>query len=265
MNDTEIDALEFRGWPADGLVFLDELARDNSRRFWTDNADRYRVALREPTRALAAALTEEFGPPRVFRPHVDRRFRPSADPYRTDMGATVGSSGGTPYAVVLSTRGLAVQVGYQRFDAGQLRRYRAAVDGEAGEELIAVLAVLAGDGLVPDGVSALTGRPRGCRRDHPRMPLMRLRGLHVDRMWPAGDWLATGEALERVREAWRAARPLAAWLDEHVGPRTEQLGVGRSAAASTEVPSGAPADTGPGGTADHEATHSAVPGEVDSV
>src|SRR6185295_1452627 len=49
MTATEIDALEFRGWPADGLVFLGELGRDNSRRFWTENADRYRVALREPT------------------------------------------------------------------------------------------------------------------------------------------------------------------------------------------------------------------------
>ena len=186
---------------------------DPGLRFWTENADRYRVALREPTRALAAALTAEFGPPRVFRPHMDRRFRPNADPYRTDTGATVAGPGGTPYAVVLSTRGLAVQIGYQRFDAGQLQRYRAAVDGEAGEELVAVLAALHDAGLAPDDVPALSGRPRGCPRDHPRLPLMRLRGLHVDRAWPAGDWLATGEAVDRVREAWRATGPLADWLD----------------------------------------------------
>jgi len=245
MTDTEIDAGEaFRGWPADGLAFLDELARDNSRRFWTENADRYRVALREPTRALAAALTAEFGPPRVFRPHMDRRFRPNADPYRTDTGATVAGPGGTPYAVVLSTRGLAVQIGYQRFDAGQLQRYRAAVDGEAGEELVAVLAALHDAGLAPDDVPALSGRPRGCPRDHPPLPLMRLRGLHVDRAWPAGDWLATGEAVDRVREAWRAARPLADWLDVHVGARTEQPGTARSGPASATVPFGAAGGTG---------------------
>jgi Conserved hypothetical protein (DUF2461) len=211
----------FRGWPADALVFLAELEQDNTRAFWIANAHRHRAALLEPTRALAAALTEEFGPPRVFRPHVDRRFRPAADPYRTDTGLTVAGPVGTPYALVLSTRGLAVQVGYRLFDAGQLRRYRAAVDGAAGEELVDVLARLQGVELTPHDVPALTGRPRGCPRDHPRLPLMRLRALHVDRVWPAGPWLATAEPLDRVREAWRAARPLADWVDRHVGPRTE--------------------------------------------
>lgn len=228
MTDTT-EQHEFRGWPADGLAFLAELERDNTRAFWMANVPRFRAALLEPTRALAAALTAEFGPPRVFRPHVDRRFRPNADPYRTDTGATVAGPGGTPHTVLLSTRGLSVQVGYQVFEPVQLRRYRAAVDGAAGEELVAVLAALHGGGLAPDGVPALTGRPRGCPRDHPRLPLMRLQGLHVDRAWPAGDWLGTGEVLERVRAAWRAARPLAQWLDGHVGPRAERPG--RSAGA----------------------------------
>jgi uncharacterized protein (DUF2461 family) len=227
MTDTTAPAtdLAFRGWPADGRAFLAELADDNSRGFWTANAQRYRTALLEPTRALAAALAAEFGPPRVFRPYVDRRFRPLADPYRTDTGATVTGPGGTPYAVILSVMGLAVQVGYQVFDAGQLRRYRAAVDDPGtGADLEAVLEAVRRDGLVPDGVRSLTTRPRGCPRDHPRLWLMRLRGLHVDRSWPAGDWLGSTVVVDRVRAAWRAARPLADWLDAHVGPRDEPAG-----------------------------------------
>jgi uncharacterized protein (DUF2461 family) len=245
MAETDSDAGRngFRGWPADGLVFLAELEHDNTRRFWLENADRYRVGLREPTQALAAALTEEFAPARVFRPHVDRRFRPDADPYRTDIGASVAGPGGTPHTLVLSVRGLAVQVGYRRFDRAQVHRYRTAVGGEAGEDLVALLAALHREGLVPDGVPALVGRPRGCPRDHPRLPLLRLRGLHVDRAWPAGAWLATGEAVELVRAAWRAARPLAEWLDEHVGPRAAGDGPG---AASTEVPSNARERSAPG-------------------
>lgn len=234
----------FRGWPVDALAFLAQLTDDNSRAFWTANVERYRTALLAPTRALAAALTEEFGAPRVFRPYVDRRFRPNADPYRTDAGATVAGPGGTPYALVLSVHGLAVQVGYQIFDAGQLRRYRAAVDGTAGEDLVAVLSALQGAGLAPDGVPALAGRPRGCPRDHPKLPLLRLRGLHVDRGWPPGYWLATGEAEDRVRAAWRAARPLADWLDRHVGPRD---------------------DAAEPATADHGAAHSASPSAADTV
>jgi uncharacterized protein (DUF2461 family) len=246
----------FRGWPADGLAFLAELEQDNTRGFWMANMHRYRDGLLEPTRALAAALTGEFGAPRVFRPHVDRRFRPSVEPYRTDTGATLTTPGGTPYVVLLSTRGLAVQVGHRLFDAGQLRRYRQAVDGAPGEELVAVLATLHGEGLAPEDVPALRTRPRRCQRDHPRLPLMRLRGLHVDRRWPAGDWLATGEAVDLVRVAWRAARPLADWLDTHVGRRTERSGGRRPPATG---PFDVPDDAG------HGTAHSALPGDVDSV
>jgi hypothetical protein len=105
------------------------------------------------------------------------------------------------------------------FDAGQLRRYRAAVDTAAGEKLDGVLAGLREDGLAPTDLPALTGRPRGCPADHPRLHLVRLRGLHVDRTWPAGAWLQTGDALVRVRAAWRAGGPLADWLNAHVGLR----------------------------------------------
>ena len=251
MTDTD-----FPGFPADGLAFLAELEQDNTRAFWTGNVHRYRVALLEPAQALAAALTPEFGAPRVFRPYVDRRFKPNADPYRTDTGLTVTGPGGTPYAVVLSARGLAVQVGYQTFDPEQLRKYRAAVDGAPGEGLVAVLATVLGDGLAPAEVASLLGKPRGCPRDHPRLPLMRLLGLHVDRSWPPDDWLDTGEPLELVRAAWRAARPVADWLDAHVGPRPDPAA--RAPLPASEEPAA-------GATADHEPAHSAPPGPVDSV
>ena len=221
MTDPASDtaAASFEGWPPDATTFLAELAADNSRAFWTANVERYRTAVLAPTQALMAVLSPEFGPGRVFRPYVDRRFRPNAEPYRTDAGALVTGHGGTPYVVVLAAGGLSVQVGYQVFDAGQLRRYRAAIDTAAGDKLDAVFAGLREEGLAPADVPALTGRPRGCPADHPRLHLLRLRGLHVDRTWPAGAWLQTGDALVRVRVAWRAAEPLADWLDANVGPR----------------------------------------------
>ena len=251
----------FQGWPADGLAFLAELEQDNTRGFWMAHMHRYRDGLLEPTRALAGALTGEFGELRVLRPHVDRRFRPTVAPYCTDTGAIAAGPGGTPYEVLLSTRGLAVQVGYRLFDAGQLRRYREAVDGAPGEELVAVLAALHGEGLAPADVPALRTRPRRCPPDHPRLPLMRLRGLHVGRLWPPGDWLATDEAVDLVRAAWRAARPLADWLDAHVGWRTERFGESSAAVEQPAEPDGAALR----GTADHEPPHIALPDGADSV
>lgn len=50
------------------------------------------------------------------------------------------------------------------------------------------------------------------------MDLLKLIGLQVVTTGPAGPWLSTREPLERVRAAWRAAGPVLAWLDAHVGP-----------------------------------------------
>lgn len=209
----------FQGWPADAPAFLAEITADNSPEFWAANRHRHARAVDAPMRALAVELEGEFGPLRVFRPYRNRRFRPDADRYRTDAGATARSgTDGVVYGVVLSARVLSVAVGHWMFDGAQLRRYRAGID-EVGEELERVLAELDPDGglaVVPG--PRLTGTPRGHRSGHPRIDLLRLRGLQVGREWPVGGWLQTPEPLSRVRAAWRAAAPLAAWLDAHVGP-----------------------------------------------
>lgn len=206
---------EFEGWPADAIPFLTEIAADNSRAFWAEHGHRHSVAVHGPMRALAAELEPEFGPVRVFRPTVNRRFRPDAPPYRTDTGGVATSAGGCPLAVVLSATELRASAGHWLFDGGQLRRFRAAVDGAPGELLAGIVDGL--DGLTPDRDRCLSGPPRGFRATHPRIDLLRHRGLQVAASWPVGEWVGTREPLHRVRAAWRAAAPVVAWLDEYVG------------------------------------------------
>ena len=219
MTDPASDtaAASFEGWPPDATTFLAELAADNSRAFWTANVERYRTAVLAPTQALMAALSPEFGPGRVFRPRVDRRFRPNAEPYRTDAGALVTGHGGTPYVVVLAAGGLSVRrlPGVRRGSAapvlrgdrhgggGQARRgVRRAAGGRLG----------AGRRARVDGTAAwLPSRPSAAAPPAPAC-------LHVDRTWPAGAWLQTWDALVCVQAAAKA-EPLADWLDAHVGPR----------------------------------------------
>ena len=150
---------------------------------------------------------------------VAREFRPDAPPLRTDTGGVATSPGGCGMAVVLSVDALTVTAGHWRFDAGQRRRYRAAVDGvESGETLVGLLRRLAASGLPADPEGELQILPRGWEPDHPRVSLARRRGLQVVRRWELGPWVATPEPLERVRSTWRAAAPLVEWLDTHVGP-----------------------------------------------
>ena len=65
---------------------------------------------------------------------------------------------------------------------------------------------------------ALKTVPRGFRRDHPRARFLRHAELVAGSTLPAGPALSTRAALEHTAAAWRAAAPLNAWLDRHVGP-----------------------------------------------
>ena len=64
----------------------------------------------------------------------------------------------------------------------------------------------------------LATRPRGVAPDHPRLELLRHRGLYAHRGWEPDDALHEAATAERVAAVWRATRPLTDWLDDHVGP-----------------------------------------------
>jgi len=59
--------------------------------------------------------------------------------------------------------------------------------------------------------------PRGWPRDHPRIALLRRGSFTAHRHFPPEPWLHERTALERAREAWRAAEPLRDWLDRVAG------------------------------------------------
>ncbi|MDN5860281.1 MAG: DUF2461 domain-containing protein [Pseudonocardia sp.] len=205
----------FTGWPADATAFLAELATDNTAEFWAAQRHRYDVAVRPPTVALATALGAEFGAVRVFRPYRDRRFRPDAPPYRTDTGGAHATAGGTDLGFVLAPGGLTVTVGRYALAGPALRRYRDAVVGEPGAQLVSALAEAAAAGLELEPTAPV--RPRGYPAEHPRSGLLCRRAVQVGSTWPAGPWLGTHEPLGRIAGAWRAAAPLVAWLDTHAG------------------------------------------------
>jgi hypothetical protein len=69
-------------------------------------------------------------------------------------------------------------------------------------------------------IDELKTAPRGYPKDHPRIALIRRKGLIAHRSWPVAKWLHTKAAADRVRKMWLDARPLDEWLDHHVGPST---------------------------------------------
>ena len=67
------------------------------------------------------------------------------------------------------------------------------------------------------GHDMLKSAPRGYPADHPRIDLLRYKGLAAYREWPVEPWLGTPAAADRIREFLRSTRPLTGWLDAHVG------------------------------------------------
>jgi uncharacterized protein (DUF2461 family) len=62
--------------------------------------------------------------------------------------------------------------------------------------------------------------PRGYPKDHPRVELLRYKGLATWRSWSAGAWLGTRSAKDRIVGFFGDSQPLQAWLASHVGPST---------------------------------------------
>jgi uncharacterized protein (DUF2461 family) len=105
----------------------------------------------------------------------------------------------------------------------QLERYRAAVDDDAtGTGLEAAVAAIRAQGHECGPHEALKTAPRGFPKDHPRIELLRAKGIIMWHQWPVGAWLGTRKAKDRVADAIRDAAPLRQWLAQHVGPTTAE-------------------------------------------
>ena len=110
------------GWPAEALEFYDGLEADNSKAYWTEHKAVYEDTVLRPMTELVEELAPEFGDAKIFRPYRDIRFSPDKSPYKTHIGALIG----TGY-VQLSAEGLAAGDGMYGMSPIQLGRYRQAV------------------------------------------------------------------------------------------------------------------------------------------
>ena len=206
--------MTFSGWPEEALDFYDGLTADNSKTYWTAHRGVYDELVLGPMAELLDELGAEFGDTKIFRPYRDVRFSPDKTPYKTHIGAMVGSG-----YVQLSAHGLAAGDGMYVMAPDQLDRYRQAVASDrTGPELERVIATVEKAGIGVSGHGTLKSAPRGYPADHPRIGLLRHKGLVGWQEWPAGAWLGTAEAKDRVVTFLRTTRPLSEWLAGQVGP-----------------------------------------------
>jgi uncharacterized protein (TIGR02453 family) len=208
--------VRFTGFGEDAVEFYDGLAADNSKAYWTDRKAVYDAHVRDPMQALLDDVEAEFGAGKIFRPYRDLRFARDKTPYKDHCGATVAE-----FYVQVGPDGLMAAGGYYQMAADQVARFRTAVDDDRrGKDLAERIVAVERAALRVAG-EMLRTRPRGVDPEHPRIDLLRHKGLYASRTWPPDDALHGPDARDRVVRAWRSVRPLVDWLRDHVGP-TEQ-------------------------------------------
>lgn len=213
---SETLSVTFRGWPSEALEFYEGLSADNSKTYWTAHLSVYETQVRGPMDELLAALEPEFGAGKIFRPYRDVRFSKDKSPYKTHLGAWLEAGG----YLQLSADGLAAGCGMYQLAPDQLDRYRRAVaDDRTGGELTDLIATIEDAGIGVHGHGSLKTVPKGYPKDHPRLDLLRHKGLTTWQDWPPKAWLGTAAAKTRIVGFLRTSRPLRQWLDDNVGPQ----------------------------------------------
>ena len=207
--------MAFRGWPTEALEFYEGLEADNSKTYWLDHKQVYDEQVYAPMAALLAELEPEFGPGRIFRPYRDVRFSADKSPYKTSIAATLDQGG----YLQLTANGLGAGAGMYHMAGDQLDRYRRAVaDDGTGTDLTKLIAGYTRQGIEIAAHDSLKSAPRGYPKDHPRVDLLRQKGLIAWKQWPVAAWLGTAGAKKRIVDFLHAVRPLQDWLDRNVGP-----------------------------------------------
>lgn len=209
--------MAFHGWPIEAVEFYEGLEADNSKVYWQDHKAVYERCVKAPMEELLAELADEFGEGRLFRPYRDIRFSADKTPYKTTCAARLGDG-----YVSFSADGLSAGSGLYMPEPAALQRFRAAVDADtSGAELAAIVAALHDAGYQTMAHDVLKTAPKGYPKDHPRIELLRHKGMAMMKTWPVGAWLGTKKAKERVITTLRAAEPLNDWLARHVGGSRE--------------------------------------------
>ena len=208
---------EFTGFPSQALDFYDDLEVDNTRSFWEQHKGTYEYSVKRPIVAMCAALAEEFGEAKVFRPYRDVRFAKDKTPYKTAQGAFVEVGPATGWYVEISARGVRTGAGFYDASGDRIARIRTAIDDDRrGTELALLLKRLEANGWVIGG-HVLKTAPRGYDLSHPRIDLLRHKSLTIGHDYGFEPIIHTPELLEAVRDDWRTLRPFVEWVTDAEG------------------------------------------------
>ena len=225
-----VAAPAFAGFRPEALQFLVDLADNNTREWFQPRKAEFERLLKTPLEELCVALEGEFRARDIplhadpakspFRIYRDTRFSKDKSPYKTNIGATLSKGG----YVSFSAEGLGVGSGMYMPMPDQLDRLRRAIaDDKKGGQLVKLVEAVRTKGIEVSAHEELKTAPKGYPKDHPRIDLLRMKGLITWKQWPIASWVGTAKAKQRIIDVLHAAKPINGWLDKNVGPTTMSM------------------------------------------
>jgi uncharacterized protein (TIGR02453 family) len=224
---------KFAGFPADTLVFLEDLSVNNSREWFAAHKDRYEESFLAPSLALIDSLKqplEKVAPilrveakkmgGSLMRIYKDTRFSKDKTPYKTNIGIQFRHQAGkdvhSPGIYIhIATDECFVGAGMWKPASEPLAKirgkivespesWRKARDNRRFAELYS---------LYDD---RLKSAPRGFSKDHPHIEDLRLRSF-IGGAPLTRSQVQSSQLVDLIVERVRAARPLMTFLCEALG------------------------------------------------
>jgi uncharacterized protein (TIGR02453 family) len=214
-------AATFAGFSREALAFYEGLEDDNSKAYWTAHKAVYDLHVKGAMARFLASLPTDFQPFHVFRPNRDVRFAKDKSPYKAMHGATSETEGGSIRYTHLAATGLLVAAGQYMMQNDQIARLRKAIDDDVrGAQLLKIIAGLRKKGyeIGPGGNPPLKTAPKGYPADHPRIELLRWKGLIASVSISDIAVVTSPKARTVAMKFWKNSEVLTDWLDNNVGP-----------------------------------------------
>ncbi len=224
--------LKFRGFPQEGIDFLEALAANNNREWFEAHKATYRSTVLEPAQAFVASLgarlaliapdvrvdTSPNGTGVLMRIYRDIRFGANKAPYKTNVSGMFWEGSGKKteipgFGFQFGEGDTGLMSGMFRFPPSILERYRQAVVGEKSGVMLteAVNSVLAVEGY---GISGKHYKriPRGYDGDHPRAEWLLYNSLYAYSPDIPVKALLTAELVDECFDHFHHMSPIRQWL-----------------------------------------------------
>jgi uncharacterized protein (TIGR02453 family) len=222
----------FSGFPRDGVVFFEELKKNNEKEWFDRHKDRFQTAVMSPARAFVSAMGERLraispgvvADPRVnksiFRINRDTRFSLDKSPYKTHLGIFFWE-GRRPkmecsgYYFHLEPPRLMLGAGIYMFPRQLIHPFRtAAVDPDHGDRLAEIVETLKKKSRYEIGGVHYKRMPPGYDQEHPNAPLLLHNGLYVGSETEIPEELFSERLLGYCMKVFTDLHPLHQWLVE---------------------------------------------------